>query len=79
MRGTIAIVLADLAVACSERRAEEKTPESGGTLVIVVTQDPGTLFPPYIETAPAKQIAEQIYDYSLTSGPLTPATKILPS
>jgi peptide/nickel transport system substrate-binding protein len=63
MRGTTAIVLAVLAVACSERRAEEKPPESGGTLVIVTTQDPGTLFPPYIETGPAKQIAEQIYDY----------------
>jgi peptide/nickel transport system substrate-binding protein len=63
MRGTTAIVLAVLAVACSERRGDEKPPETGGTLVIVTTLDPGTLFPPYMVTAPAKQIAEQIYDY----------------
>jgi peptide/nickel transport system substrate-binding protein len=43
--------------------------DSGGTLVISTTTDPGTLFPPLIGTTPAKQITEQIYDYLADVGP----------
>ena len=36
---------------------------------MVALQDPGTLFPPFIVTVQAKQIAEQIYDYLADVGP----------
>jgi peptide/nickel transport system substrate-binding protein len=32
-------------------------------------QDPGTLFPPFVESSTAKQITEQIYDYLADVGP----------
>ncbi|HWL40502.1 MAG TPA: peptide ABC transporter substrate-binding protein [Gemmatimonadaceae bacterium] len=44
-------------------------PDSGGTLVISTIADPGSLFPPSISTAPAKQITEQIYDHLADVGP----------
>lgn len=63
MRGTIAIVLGLLVGGCTENVGEKGPPATGGTLVVATTQDPGTLFPPYILTLSAKQIAEQLYDY----------------
>lgn len=63
MRGTIAVALGFLVAGCSENAREKGPPATGGTLVIATTQDPGALFPPYILTVPAKQIAEQLYDY----------------
>ncbi len=63
MRGTIAIALGFLVAGCSENARETGPPATGGTLVIATTQDPGALFPPYILTVAAKQIAEQLYDY----------------
>ena len=63
MRGTIAIALGVLVAGCTENVAGKGPPATGGTLVIATTQDPGMLFPPYILTLPAKQIAEQLYDY----------------
>ena len=63
MRGTIAIALGFLVAGCMENAAGKGSPATGGTLVIATTQDPGTLFPPYILTVSAKQIAEQLYDY----------------
>ena len=55
-------------VACSDR-PRSRNAESGGTLVIATTLDPGSLFPPLIITAQAKQITEQIYDYLADVGP----------
>src|SRR5882724_4562222 len=69
MRGMIAILCGLLAAGCSEKVSTEVAAENGGTLVIATTQDPGTLFPPFVETAPAKQITEQIYDYLADVGP----------
>ena len=63
MRGTIAIALGLVVAGCTENGREQGPPATGGTLVIATTQDPGTLFPPYILTLPGKQIAEQLYDY----------------
>ncbi|HJQ54543.1 MAG TPA: peptide ABC transporter substrate-binding protein [Gemmatimonadaceae bacterium] len=54
--------------ACSERPGHARA-ENGGTLVIVTTADPGSLFPPLIITSEAKQIGEQIYDYLADVGP----------
>jgi peptide/nickel transport system substrate-binding protein len=55
-------------VACSDR-TRSRDAEFGGTLVIATTVDPGSLFPPLIITAQAKQITEQIYDYLADVGP----------
>ena len=63
MRGTIAITLGLIVAGCAENAREKGLPATGGTLVIATTQDPGTLFPPYILTLSGKQIAEQLYDY----------------
>lgn len=54
--------------ACFDRPANGRA-ENGGTLVIATTADPGTLFPPLVITAEAKQISEQIYDYLADVGP----------
>ncbi|HET7612386.1 MAG TPA: peptide ABC transporter substrate-binding protein, partial [Gemmatimonadaceae bacterium] len=53
---------------CSDRQGHARA-ENGGTLVIVTTADPGSLFPPLIITSEAKQIGEQIYDYLADVGP----------
>jgi peptide/nickel transport system substrate-binding protein len=57
-----------LGVSCTERAADVPR-ESGGTLVISTTADPGTLFPPFAFTNQAKQIGEQVYDYLAVVGP----------
>jgi peptide/nickel transport system substrate-binding protein len=69
MRGIIAIALGAMIAGCSETASEKISPENGGTVVISASQDPGTLFPPFVETAAAKQITEQIYDYLADVGP----------
>ena len=61
--------LAMVAGACSDRSSNRAVGEPGGTLVISTTADPGTLFPPLIGQAQAKQITEQIYDYLADVGP----------
>ncbi|MFL5483337.1 MAG: peptide ABC transporter substrate-binding protein [Gemmatimonadaceae bacterium] len=53
---------------CSENGARQR-PETGGTIVIIAVQDPGTLFPPLVLTTQAKQVSEQIYDYLADVGP----------
>lgn len=68
MRGMIAVGVA-LLLGCSERGRVADAAENGGTVVIVTLEDPGTLFPPFILTTSAKQIAEQIYDYLADVGP----------
>ena len=70
MRGLIAVGLTLLVLSgCSEKARENLAAENGGTLIISAPQDPGTLFPPFVETTPAKQITEQIYDYLADVGP----------
>ena len=63
-----AMLMVFVAVAgCSENGARQ--PEVGGTIVIIASQNPGTLFPPLMLTTQAKQISEQIYDYLADVGP----------
>jgi peptide/nickel transport system substrate-binding protein len=62
-------VVALLAVSACRDRPGNARAETGGTLVIVTTADPGSLFPPLIITSEAKQIGEQIYDYLADVGP----------
>src|SRR6266704_2681070 len=69
MRGIIAVLLGIHVTACSETARVKAAAETGGTVVILATQDPGTLFPPFVETIQAKQITEQIYDYLADVGP----------
>src|SRR4051812_34642012 len=58
----LAIPIAAALVACGENTTQSP-PATGGTIVVVTSQDPGTLFPPFIERVQARQISEQIYDY----------------
>jgi ABC-type transport system substrate-binding protein len=69
MRDAVAILVSLCAVACSEHSSNTGASETGGTLVISTTGDPGTLFPPLIRTTQGKQISEQIYDYLADVGP----------
>jgi peptide/nickel transport system substrate-binding protein len=65
----LAPIVALLIVAGCGGRGARKSGETGGTLVIATTQDPGTLFPPFVNTSTGKQIAEQMYDYLADVGP----------
>ncbi|HEV7389116.1 MAG TPA: peptide ABC transporter substrate-binding protein [Gemmatimonadaceae bacterium] len=70
MRGTTVTLLGLLITGCSERVTDKNSlGENGGTIVISTPQDPGTLFPPFVESTSAKQITEQIYDYLADVGP----------
>jgi len=70
MREMSVIALAVLIAACSDSGVGKKgVAANGGTLVVSATQDPGSLFPPFVETATEKQITEQIYDYLADVGP----------
>jgi len=69
MRKTPAVLLTLCIAACSEHSRNSAAEETGGTLVISTTGDPGTLFPPLIRTTQGKQISEQIYDYLADVGP----------
>lgn len=62
------IVLAAALVACGENASRARV-DTGGTIVILTSADPGTLFPPLIGRIQGKQIAEQIYDYLADVGP----------
>src|SRR5436305_9856980 len=63
----LAGLLVFCAVACSDHPT--RAGETGGTLVISTTADPGTLFPPLLYMTQGKQIAEQLYDYLADVGP----------
>jgi peptide/nickel transport system substrate-binding protein len=63
MRKLAVIALAFFAGGCTEHPPRTGPADTGGTLVISTTGDPGTLFPPFASTVQAKQITEQIYDY----------------
>src|SRR6185436_2813435 len=68
MREFSVVALGLILIGCSDKSRGGHT-ETGGTLVISTQQDPGTLFPPFIQTVAAKQISEQIYDYLADVGP----------
>lgn len=69
MRMALLLAVAFVASACSDKSTNRAAAETGGTLVISTTADPGTLFPPLIVSVQAKQITEQIYDYLADVGP----------
>lgn len=69
MKKTAALSLTLCVAACTERPGDRAAGETGGTLVISTTADPGTLFPPLMVMTQAKQITEQIYDYLADVGP----------
>ncbi|MFL5552225.1 MAG: peptide ABC transporter substrate-binding protein [Gemmatimonadaceae bacterium] len=69
MQKATVITLACVVFACRDRAPAGGTSENGGTLVVATTEDPGTLFPPFVVSIQAKQITEQIYDYLADVGP----------
>jgi peptide/nickel transport system substrate-binding protein len=69
MKKIVVIALVLLIGGCTEGTAGSGHADSGGTLVITTTADPGTLFPPFGITTQAKQITEQLYDYLADVGP----------
>jgi peptide/nickel transport system substrate-binding protein len=69
MRIAPLLAVAMCAAACSDKSEKRVAGETGGTLVISTTADPGTLFPPLTGSVQAKQITEQIYDYLADVGP----------
>jgi peptide/nickel transport system substrate-binding protein len=69
MKKIAVIALFSLIGGCTEGAPGTGHADTGGTLVIATTADPGTLFPPFCITTQAKQITEQIYDYLADVGP----------
>jgi peptide/nickel transport system substrate-binding protein len=69
MKKIVAIALFLFIGGCTEKAPRTGPADTGGTLVIATTADPGTLFPPFGITTQAKQISEQIYDYLADVGP----------
>lgn len=69
MRKAVTALLTLCVTACSEQSRNGTAEETGGTLVISTTNDPGSLLPPLIQTTQGKQISEQIYDYLADVGP----------
>jgi len=50
-------------VGCTERAPGPGAGDTGGTVVVSATGDPGSLFPPFVISPEGKEITEQIYDY----------------
>jgi peptide/nickel transport system substrate-binding protein len=69
MRKAAVVLLTLCVTACSHDSGNSTAEETGGTLLISTTGDPGSLLPPLIRTTQGKQIAEQIYDYLADVGP----------
>jgi len=69
MKRIVVIALFLLIGGCTEKAPGTGPADTGGTVVIATTADPGTLFPPFGITTQAKQISEQIYDYLADVGP----------
>ncbi|MGI8400712.1 MAG: ABC transporter substrate-binding protein, partial [Gemmatimonadaceae bacterium] len=69
MRMALLLAVTFVASACSDKSTNRAAAETGGTLVISTTADPGTLFPPLMVSVQAKQITEQVYDYLADVGP----------
>jgi peptide/nickel transport system substrate-binding protein len=69
MKKIVALSSIAWVLACTETSPTRAVGETGGTVVISTTADPGTLFPPLVLTSQAKQITQQIYDYLADVGP----------
>jgi peptide/nickel transport system substrate-binding protein len=69
MKKSVVLLLIAWVLACAETSPPRAVGETGGTLVISTTADPGTLFPPLVLSTQGKQITEQIYDYLADVGP----------
>jgi peptide/nickel transport system substrate-binding protein len=69
MKKIVVIALVSFIGGCTEGAPGTGHAETGGTVVIATTLDPGTLLPPFGITTQAKQITEQIYDYLADVGP----------
>jgi len=69
MKKIVALSCIAWVLACTETSPTRPVGETGGTVVISTTADPGTLFPPLVLTSQAKQITQQIYDYLADVGP----------
>ncbi|HKR08834.1 MAG TPA: ABC transporter substrate-binding protein, partial [Gemmatimonadaceae bacterium] len=68
MRKVLLLSLTAMLIGCGENPGRARV-DTGGTIVVLITLDPGTLFPPLFSTIQAKQIFEQIYDYLADVGP----------
>jgi peptide/nickel transport system substrate-binding protein len=68
MRKVLFISWALMLTGCGENTGRARV-DTGGTIVVLITQDPGSLFPPLFSRIQAKQIFEQIYDYLADVGP----------
>src|SRR5688500_17121107 len=69
MKKSVALSFIVWVLACAETSPPGAVGETGGTVVISTTADPGTLFPPLVLSTQGKQITEQIYDYLADVGP----------
>src|SRR5256714_4295943 len=68
MRKVLLLSLAAMLTACGEDAGRTRV-DTGGTIVVLIRLDPGSLFPPLLPSVQAKQIIEQIYDYLADVGP----------
>lgn len=57
------------AVACTSQDAGSANGEIGGTLLIALPAEPGTILPPYLGGLHEKEISEQIFDVLADIGP----------
>jgi peptide/nickel transport system substrate-binding protein len=70
MRNLALVGVSCLAIACGENQPRIGTAgDTGGTLVIAIPSDPGTIFPPFVFTNYGRMIASQIYDHLADVGP----------
>ena len=60
-RLTIAAILT-LSAACTSAERSTATGDIGGTLVVALPVEPGTLMPPYLARTQEKEIADQIFE-----------------
>jgi len=70
VRILLLVGLAGLAASCSDKQPRGAAEsDTGGTLVIAVPADPGSIFPPFAVTGHGRMIASQIYDHLADVGP----------
>lgn len=70
MRSRLATTILALTAACSSAdRDASAAGDTGGTLVIALPVEPGTLMPPLLSLAQEKEVADQVYDMLADIGP----------
>lgn len=62
MRLRLATILAITAACTSTDRGDATAGDTGGTLVIALPAEPGTLMPPLLRMTQEKQVADQVFD-----------------